>query len=122
MTTQAGLPVHDNKGNVVGSISHVAGVLTLYKSLSRVKHMLRIPLGWATDVRHLELLSGEAIKFGESPADARVVIEDERKVRWTATVHEFLVNGFPIDRGYGKQQFLAEKFWRQSNHEQLRLF
>ena len=115
-------PVYDNNGRVVGTISISDGVVTLEKTLSRAKHMLRIPSGWATDATHMELLSSISLEVGLNPADARVAIDDERKVRWLATVHDFMTNGFAMDRGFGKQRFLPEKFWKQSDRNQPRLF
>jgi hypothetical protein len=115
-------PVHDDNGRPVGSISISGNIVALHKTLSREKHMVRIPVGWATDTKHLDLLSSIAIDAGLNPAAARVVIHDDHNVIWSATVDEFMTHGFWFNRGYGNQRLLPEKFWHRSDDRQPRLF
>ncbi len=102
-------PVYSSAGRCVGRIE--GGVY--HKRLDPTRHKLDRPPGWAIDRDHLDL-----------PWES-IVIETTTGETWRATKDAFLTFGVRIDRGYGDQICLPDRFWRVERRgapRQLELF
>jgi hypothetical protein len=75
-----------------------------FKSVRKSRHMLRKPLGWASDIESLE----QAEKYGA----LHFQINDlETGKIFIANIQDFWDFGLRINRGYGEQIVLTLRFW-----------
>jgi hypothetical protein len=79
-------------------------------------HMMRHPRGWATDVTILEAAEAQGAVLH------RIVTADGEC--WTAPLRLFHEYGVEIERGFGPQRLLPERYWRREplGKQQLALF
>lgn len=76
------------------------------KRLNPTKHQLRIPPAWAMESDHLD----EARDMGVEST----VFRDTEGVTWTASINDWIANGFKFNRGAGNQTGLALRYWTKT--------
>jgi len=93
--------VHSAGGDVVG---WVVGK-TFHKRLLERVHKLRSPSAWCFDVASLD----EAEELGAT--EVELTAWDTGRTYWAA-IATIRAQSFPVDRGFGEQVGLAERYWR----------
>jgi len=97
------LPVYGPAGRPVGAIRN--GVLRK-SGLDPAIHKLERPAGWATQTDHLRQLR----EAGGTQVEFRTVTGDV----WRSRLRDWEEHGVPLDRGYGAQAVLPDK-WGKVN-------
>ncbi len=97
MSNQLAVRVH---GDFYGYIEGT----TFTKHVCGSRHKLRSPEAWAFDKETIDKLIRPACTH-------IVVIDTESQRRYTCDMETFVKNRGEIDRGHGKQYFLAMRFW-----------
>lgn len=91
--------IHVN-GKPVGKVSN--GVFQ--KTIAGSKHMLRTPKALAFDVSSLR-------DAADAGAERVEVYDSESRTTYTASLACLREHGAPLERGYGRQWFLALDWW-----------
>lgn len=111
--------VRNSNNKIVGNIYDEADGFVLEKrGLVTSKHRLRVPDAWATDSAHLARL--RKVAGMETPASVRLFVDGS--TIWETSLDNFVKHGITIDRGFGKQVALPDRYWRTNMQEQGRLF
>lgn len=97
-------PLFNNTGRAVGAIVRESGITKLLKQrVNPEKHRLLRPEGYATDVAHLAKLRQHGGTLIELDLTTGEVL--------TATLDVFEEKGITINRGYGVQRVLPDRYW-----------
>jgi len=71
---------------------------------AKPEHKLQKPIGWAWNIEYVE-------KWKRQGVTDLIVIAPWENRRYSATFELFLQKAFIINRGYGDQLVLPEKYW-----------
>jgi len=102
-------------GRVAGHLTLWRGRLALVKQVVGSRHMLRRPPGWAVD-------EGVLAKAEAAGAELVVVRDSESGVVYHTPLARFIADGFPLERGHGRQRALPLAAWTVERRGQLFLF
>jgi hypothetical protein len=69
------------------------------------KHKLRKPSGWAID-------ENVAAYAKESGVEEIIIIDYAKGMDYGVSIEKFFEYGIPIDRGYGSQIALPDRYWK----------
>lgn len=99
-------------GRVAGRLTCWRGRLCLLKVVRASRHMLRRPPAWAVD---------EAVLAEAQAAGAEVVLvrDSESGAVYHAPLARFARDGFPLQRGHGRQRALPLAAWTVERRGQL---
>ena len=105
----------NNKGKVVAWLISEEGILRrciLEKVVARAHHHLESPAGYGYD----QAIIDRAI---QDEVTTLRILERDTGSTWEAPLATFLAHAFRLDRGFGPQRVLEDRYWQNALQGQL---